>query len=232
MKEHGLDSLDALADLLKKDQRCRMGRQVVDAMTTNETLFFRDQYPFDALGEVMLPETKDSPVRIWSAASSTGQEAYSIAMTAAEAGSRVQILGTDISEQALAKAAGGTYTQMEVQRGMPARLLIKYFEQDNTNWRLKPEIRNMVRFQPANLVAPSLVSEMRGKGPFDIVFCRNVLIYFDVNARLQVIDNLAASMKDGGYLVTGAAEIPKGEKSSWEAVHFGNRNLWKLAARR
>ncbi|HCS13659.1 MAG: hypothetical protein COS82_01325 [Zetaproteobacteria bacterium CG06_land_8_20_14_3_00_59_53] len=235
LKEHSIATLNELADRLKKDRNSRLARQVVDAMTTNETLFFRDQYPFDALRDVMLPQCASSPVRIWSAASSTGQEAYSIAMIAAEAlggkGKRVEIAGTDISDQALTKAAGGTYTQMEVQRGMPARLLIKYFEQDGSNWRLKPEIRNMVRFGPANLVSPTLSSEMRGKGPFDIVFCRNVLIYFNVGARLQVIDNLAACMKDSGYLVTGAAEIPKGNKSRWEAVHFGNRNLWRLVAR-
>ena len=237
LKEHAIATLNELADRLKKDRNSRMSRQVVDAMTTNETLFFRDQYPFDALRDVMLPEcaAKGSPVRIWSAASSTGQEAYSIAMTAAEAmagkSTRVEIFGSDISDQALAKASGGSYSQMEVQRGMPARLLIKYFEQDGTNWRLKPEIRRMVRFQPANLVTSSLAAEMRGKGPFDIVFCRNVLIYFNVEARQQVIDNLAACMKDGGYLLTGATEIPKGNKSRWEAVHFGTRNLWRLAAR-
>jgi len=237
LKEHGMAGLNELADALKARQNSPIAHQVVDAMTTNETLFFRDQYPFEALRELMLPEcagNNGSGIRIWSAASSTGQEAYSIAMTAAEALSstgRVSITASDISEQALAKASGGIYSQMEVQRGMPVKLLVKYFEQDGTNWRLKPEIRRMVNFGPANLVSASLASEMRGKGPFDIVFCRNVLIYFSVQARAQVIDNLAACMKEGGFLVTGAAEVPRGERSKWEAVHYGNRNLWRLVGK-
>jgi len=235
LNDHGLSDLNELSDKIKMRRSSALADQVVDAMTTNETLFFRDQYPFDALRDVMLPEfsgNNGSGIRIWSAASSTGQEAYSIAMTATEAmpqaANRVHIFGTDISEKALNKAKKGCYSQIEVQRGMPARLLIKYFEQKDGAWVLKPEIRNMVNFKQANLVSPGLASVMRANGPFDIVFCRNVLIYFAVDARLEVIDNLARCMRENGILVTGAAEIPRGIRSEWKAQHVGNRNLWRL----
>ena len=235
VKKHDLRDINELADKVRMARNGALARQVVDAMTTNETLFFRDQYPFDALRELMLPAcagNNGSPIRIWSAAASTGQEAYSIAMTACEAmpdaARRVRIEGSDISEDALRKATSGVYTQMEVQRGMPARLLIKYFEQDDNEWKIKPEIRRMVRFRPANLVAPNLAADMRAAGPFDIVFCRNVLIYFSVEARQDVIDNLARCMRDGGYFVSGATEIPRGRHSQWKSVRFGNRNLWQL----
>jgi len=235
VREHELSDLNALADKIKMQRNGDLANQVVDAMTTNETLFFRDQYPFDALRDVMLPEctaNNGSSIRIWSAASSTGQEAYSIAMTVAEAmpgtAKRVHIVGTDISDQALQKAASGQYSQIEVQRGMPARLLIKYFEQDGNNWSLKLAVRNMVNFKGANLVSSGLAADMRANGAFDIVFCRNVLIYFAVDARLEVIDNLARCMREGGFLVTGAAEIPRGQRSEWKSVPVGNRNLWRL----
>ncbi|MDX8392014.1 MAG: protein-glutamate O-methyltransferase CheR [Mariprofundaceae bacterium] len=235
VREHELSDLNALADKIKMQRSGALANQVVDAMTTNETLFFRDQYPYDALRDVMLPECTaktGATIRIWSAASSTGQEAYSIAMTAAEAlpgaATRVKIIGSDISEKALAKAASGSYSQIEVQRGMPARLLIQHFEQDGNNWTLKDNIRRMVSFRGANLVSSGLAGDMRSVGPFNIVFCRNVLIYFAVDARLEVIDNLARCMCEGGFLVTGAAEIPRGRYSEWEAIHVGNRNLWRL----
>jgi len=235
LKEYDLSDLDALADAVRMHQNSHLARNVVDSMTTNETLFFRDQYPFDTLRDIMLPEcisNNRSPIRIWSAAAATGQEAYSLAMTASEAlpmaGTRVRITATDISDTALRKAASGIYTRMEVQRGMPTKLIIRYFEQIGNNWALKPSIRGMVQFRKANLVTPLLSSEMRDAGPFDIVFCRNVLIYFSVDTRYKVIDNLARCMRKHAYLVTGATEIPQGRCSQWDAVHIGNRNLWRL----
>ena len=237
LREHGLKDLNELADAIRQRRNADLARAVVDAMTTNETLFFRDGYPFEALRERMLPDCMrhGGPVRIWSAAASTGQEAWSIAITAAEsmpgAASRVRILGTDISESALAKAREAAYTRMEVGRGMPPELLARYFDEDDRVWRVKPAIRGMVSFRHANLVAPTMPEEMRPHGPFDIVFCRNVLIYFDVDTRRNVVDNIARCMREGGWLVGGATEIPNGRRSRWEPEAFGNRNLWRLAAR-
>ena len=237
LREHGLKDLNELADAIRQRRNVDLARAVVDAMTTNETLFFRDGYPFEALRERMLPDCMrhGGPVRIWSAAASTGQEAWSIAITAAEsmpgAASRVRILGTDISESALAKAREAAYTRMEVGRGMPPELLARYFDEDDRVWRVKPAIRGMVSFRHANLVAPAMPEEMRPHGPFDIVFCRNVLIYFDVDTRRNVVDNIARCMREGGWLVGGATEIPNGRRSRWEPEAFGNRNLWRLAAR-
>ncbi len=235
-REHGLKDLNELADAIRYKRDMKLAREVVDAMTTNETLFFRDGYPFEALREIMLPDCRKngSAIRIWSAAASTGQEAWSIAITALEsmpdAASRVRIIGTDISRRALAKAEKAVYSRMEVSRGMPPDLLRKYFEQDDREWRLKSRVRQMARFMHANLVSPRMPEEMRPYGPFDIVFCRNVLIYFDVDTRRDVVDNLARCMRKGGWLVNGATEIPQGRRSRWEPVAVGNRNLWRLAA--
>lgn len=236
-REYGLKDLNELADAIRFRRDARLAREVVDAMTTNETLFFRDGYPFEALRDIMLPDCRisGSNIRIWSAAVSTGQEAWSIAITALEsmpdAAMRVRITGTDISRRALAKAEKAVYSRMEVSRGVPPELLDRYFEQVDREWRLKPRVRNMGRFMHANLISPRMTEEMRPHGPFDIVFCRNVLIYFDVDTRRDVVDNLARCMREGGWLVNGATEIPQGRRSRWEAVAVGNRNLWKLAAR-
>jgi len=235
LPEHGLTDLDALADALRQRRDPALARAVVDAMTTNETLFFRDGYPFEALRERMLPDclAGGGTVRVWSAAASTGQEAWSIAITAAEAGaaSRVRILGTDISESALARAREAAYTPMEVRRGLPPDLLRKYFVEDDRMWRVKPAIRRMVEFRSANLVSPRLPDAMRMHGPFDIVFCRNVLIYFDTDTRQNVVDNIARCMREGGWLVNGATEIPNGRVSRWEPVPVGGRRLWRLTAK-
>jgi len=237
VRNNKLDSLNAIAAELRRDENGPLAKQVVDAMTTNETLFFRDRYPYDALKTFIFPELMqgvgmNKKIRIWSAASSRGQEPYSIAITASEsvprAETHVQITGTDISPTALEYAKNGLYTQMEVQRGMPVKLLVRFFGQEDMCWRVRPELRKMLNFQLANLISPKLIHTVRGAQPFDLVFCRNVLIYFSVEERRRVIDRIAQCMKKGGYLITGATEPAVGVHSRWEAIRFENRNLWKL----
>jgi len=237
LRDHGLDDVNALSRQVRKQPDGDLARQVLDAMTTNETLFFRDQYPFDALRDLIFPELMaakgagSQKINIWSAASSTGQEACSIAMTACESvpgAGRVHILGTDFSAKAVEKASSGVYSQMEVQRGMPIKLLVRFFEQDGTRWNVRPELKKMMSFQHANLVEDRLVMNVRRHGPFDVVFCRNVLIYFTPEERAKVVDRIARSMRKGGYFVSGATETPEGRTSRWEQVLFRGKRLWKL----
>jgi chemotaxis protein methyltransferase CheR len=178
---------------------------VVEAMSSTETQFFRDRAPFEQMRADILPAlaaSRKDPIRIWSAGCATGQEPYSLAMLAQEApGVRVDIFATDLSERCLEKAQAGLYTQFEVQRGLPARLLIKYFDKVEDAWLLSPRLRQMVRFARLNLL-----SDLRGGGPFDVVFCRYVLSAFDESTRKAVLEQIAATLADDGYLVLGASE--------------------------
>ena len=229
--------MDTLAQQIKRDERGKLAHHFLDTMTTNETLFFRDGYPFEALKTLIFPEllhagNGHANIKIWSAASSRGQEAYSIAMTASEAvamaDKRVSILATDLSESVVDYAREAKYTQMEVQRGMPVKQLIRFFNQEGVDWFIRDELKGMLTFQTANLVDDGIIAQVRRFGPFDIVFCRNVLIYFSLEERKHVIDRLARSMKKGGYLITGATETPDGNRSKWECVIFKGKRLWKL----
>ncbi len=237
LRKHKIASLDKLAQEVRRKEMGPLAHEVVDAMTTNETLFFRDMYPYEALKTLIFPELVHSkgagkPINIWSAASSRGQEAISIALTAMEsvpqADRRVRLLGTDLSDEALAYAKEALYTQMEVQRGMPVKMLIRFFNQEASNWRVRPELTSMMTFKKGNLVSDHLSGTVRAHGPFDIVFLRNVLIYFTVEERKRVIDRIAANMVKGGYLITGATEVAQGVRSQWEMVTFKNKRLWKL----
>jgi len=240
-RKHGLESLDLLVDTIRKNERGELAAEVLDQMTTNETLFFRDAYPFAVLKKQLFPELlKNKPafsqIKVWSAAASTGQEAFSIAMTAMQtmpdAASRVKIIGTDLSSKAIAYANAAIYKQMEVQRGLPIQDLTKYFKQTGEHaWQMNDQLRAMVHFQEANLISPTLVTALRHYSPFDIVFCRNVLIYFDVEQRKDVIDHIARLTAIGGYLFTGAGEIVEGKSSKWETVRFENRPVWRLVSR-
>ncbi len=229
--------MDTLAQQIRRDEKGKLAHHFLDAMTTNETLFFRDAYPFEALKTLVFPELTHAgnghgDIKIWSAASSRGQESYSIAMTASEAvamaDKRVSILGTDLSESVIDYAREAKYTQMEVQRGMPVKQLIRFFNQEGVDWFVCDELKAMLTFQTANLVDDLLISQVRRFGPFDIVFCRNVLIYFSPEERKNVIDRLARTMKKGAYLFTGATETPEGHVSKWECVMFKGKRLWKL----
>jgi chemotaxis protein methyltransferase CheR len=185
--------------------------EVVEAMTTNETFFFRDKVPFDHLRDTILPALLQSrasrkSLRIWSAACSTGQEPYSIAMCLKEkaaqlAGWRIEIVGTDLSQEVLDKSRAGIYSQFEVQRGLPIQLLVKYFAQIGELWQLNSELRGMVQYRQLNLL-----QDFSSLGKFDVVFCRNVLIYFDQQTKTQIFERIARVTEPDGMLMLGAAE--------------------------
>jgi chemotaxis protein methyltransferase CheR len=189
--------------------------QVVEAMTTNESFFYRDKIPFDNFSMAIIPallaaRARERRIRIWCAAAATGQEPYSLAMCLKEmgqrlAGWRIEILATDLSTEALAKATTGVYNHFEVQRGLPIQLLVKYFTQTGDIWQISPDVRAMVRFQPVNLL-----HDFSEFGTFDVVFCRNVLIYFDQPTKISVLERLARQMPSDGYLALGAAETVVG----------------------
>jgi chemotaxis protein methyltransferase CheR len=185
--------------------------QVVEAMTTNETFFFRDKIPFDHLHDGVLPGLIQSrasrrSLRIWSAACSTGQEPYSIAMCLREygpalAGWRIEIVATDLSQEVLEKSKAGLYSQFEVQRGLPIQLLVKYFTQLGELWQLSADIRGMVQHRQLNLL-----QDFSHLGKFDVIFCRNVLIYFDQPTKASIFERLAKVLEPDGTLMLGAAE--------------------------
>jgi chemotaxis protein methyltransferase CheR len=209
LEQEHLRSLNELSNRLRCGAPESLRRQVAESMTTHETLFFRDSAVFDVLRKDLLPELAErrraiKTLRIWSAACSSGQEPYSLAMMLLEAGYsdwKLDILGTDLSSQILARAAAGRFFQIEVSRGLPAPLLVKYFLRAGLDWQIKQDVRRLVRFELFDLR-----HRMRGHGPFDIVLCRNVLIYFDIPTRKQILGELQASLAPGGYLVLGGSE--------------------------
>ena len=214
LRREALPGLDALALRLRGGRAEALAAEVVEALTTNESSFFRDGKPFEHLRRLMPRLAAARPpgqaLRVWSAACSSGQEAYSIAMTAMElgpalGGRRVDILGTDISREMLDRAQEGVFTQFEVQRGLPVQMLVKYFRQEGSRWRIAPELRAMVRWQPFNLL-----DDPRGLGRFDVIFCRNVLIYFDAPTKSRVLGRLAGILAADGALYLGGAETVLG----------------------
>jgi chemotaxis protein methyltransferase CheR len=188
---------------------------VVEAMTTNETFFFRDKVPFDHFRDTIMPEVLKAragrrSVRIWCAAGSTGQEPYSLAMTLKEMGAaltgwRVEIIATDLSQEVLEKAKAGVYSQFEVQRGLPIQMLMKYFKQTGETWQVHPELRAMIQHRQLNLL-----QDFSHLGTFDVIFCRNVLIYFDQETKINIFNRLARQIEPDGFLVLGAAETVVG----------------------
>ena len=207
----GFASLEAFVASLRAHPRNGQHRKAVEAMTINETSFFRDIRPFDALKQVVLPEViaRNAATRqlnIWSAACSSGQEPYSLAMLLREhfpqlAGWTIRIFGTDLSEEMLKRAASGRYGQLEVNRGLPAPLLIKYFQRSGLDWVIREELRRMVQFLPANLTGewPSLPR-------MDVVLIRNVMIYFDVETKKRILARIRGLLRPGGALFLGASE--------------------------
>ena len=209
-----------MADISDLVQKMKGGssaliNQVVEAMTTNETFFFRDKVPFDHLRDTIMPEVLRAraarkSIRIWCAAGSTGQEPYSIAMClkemgAALAGWRIEILATDLSQEVLEKSKAGIYSQFEVQRGLPIQLLVKYFKQMGELWQINADIRGMVQHRQLNLL-----HDFSQLGVFDVIFCRNVLIYFDQDTKSRIFARLAKAIEPDGFLVLGAAETVVG----------------------
>ena len=204
--------------------------EVVEAMTTNETFFFRDKIPFDHLRETILPDLVQArasrqSLRIWCAASSTGQEPYSVAMCVKEfaglAGWRVEILATDLSQEVLEKSKAGIYSQFEVQRGLPIQMLVKYFTQVGELWQLNPDIRAMVQHRQLNLL-----QDFSHLGKFDVIFCRNVLIYFDQGTKTAIFERLARMIEPDGVLTLGAAESVVGISEAFKP-YLDRRGLYR-----
>ncbi len=221
---------DFLADLQRRPNPANQ-RRIVDALTTNETSWFRDREPFAALTDVVLPElikarATTRKIRIWSAASSSGQEAYSLAILLSEnlpPGWTYEIMGTDISTEMVKRAETAEYSQVEVNRGLPAKQLVQYFERAGAHWRITPALRRNVSFRLMNLTAP-----LPALQPFDVIFLRNVLIYFDVAVKRTVLQNVSRLLRPDGWLFLGAAETTIGIDDNYERVAAGRTSAYRV----
>lgn len=225
--------LSGIGDLVQKMKTgaAALTIDVVEAMTTNETFFFRDKTPFDHLRETVIPALLQARaarrhLRIWCAAGSTGQEPYSIAMCLKEYGPtltgwRTEIIATDLSNEVLEKSRAGLYSQFEVQRGLPIQLLIKYFKQVGELWQINPDIRAMIQHRQLNLL-----QDFSHLGVFDVIFCRNVLIYFDQQTKTGVFTRLARQVEVDGFLALGAAETVVGLTDAFKP-HPDRRGLYR-----
>ncbi len=235
-RKAGAPGLAELVQKLRAPQAEPLIAEVVEAMMTNETFFFRDKIPFEHFRDGIMPamlaaRSAQRRLRIWCAAASTGQEPYSLAMALKEMGRsllgwRIEILATDLGSEVLEKAKAGVYSQFEVQRGLPIQLLIKYFKQIGDTWQVVPEIRAMVQFRSLNLL-----NDFSNLGMFDVVFCRNVLIYFDQPTKISVLERLARVTEPDGFLVLGAAETVIGLTDHFRpltdrrGLYMPNRNV-------
>ncbi len=226
----GMRGLDELYRKAKTHMTSSLKEEIVEAMTTNETYFFRDIHPFEALKKHVIPEIsaqKKDKLDIWSAACSTGQEPYSIAILLAEhfpalINGRAKILATDISKKAVKKGAEGRFTQVEVNRGLPVTILVKYFKQQGAFWIVDGKPKKIINFRQMNLLSP-----MVGLAHFDIIFCRYVLIYFDQETKKQILQKLVKSLNPGGYLFLGATETPMTLPPGIKKQKFGRAICWK-----
>ncbi len=234
-RRHGFKGIDELVQAIRVSRDEGLLKDVTEAMTTNESFFFRDTKPFDQFRDIVLPHilreraTKKS-FRIWSAACSNGQEPYSLAMVLKErgaelAGWNIDIIATDLSDEVLTKAREGRYSQFEVQRGLPINLLVKYFKQEQDLWQIDASLRQMVKFRPFNLL-----NSPTSLGSFDVVFCRNVLIYFDRDTKSSVLSSIAKLMPSDGFLYLGGAETVLGISDQFELV-TGQRGIYGLTGR-
>lgn len=227
MQDQGCDTLTQLVDRLTAPGGGALKEGVIDAMTTNETLWFRDAHPFDILRDKILPEwhEKNSTgrLRIWSAACSTGQEPYSISMVldeykqlnAGQLKSGAEIIATDISSNVLSRARGGVYEMLAIGRGLSKERLHRYFSDHGDGcWAVKPEIKSRVRFNNLNLLG-----SYAGLGQFDVVFCRNVLIYFSTERKIEILRKIHKTLKPGGYLLLGASESLSGLNDCYKMIH-------------
>ena len=227
----GLPGITELVQKMKNGSAEPLIAEVVEAMTTNETFFFRDKIPFDHLREAMVPELLQARanrrvLRIWCAASSTGQEPYSIAMCLKEMGAalsgwRIEVVATDLSHGVLEKSKAGLFSQFEVQRGLPIQLLVKHFTQVGEMWQLNADIRAMVQHRQLNLL-----QDFGHLGSFDIIFCRNVLIYFDQETKAGIFERLAKTAEPDGFMVLGAAESVVGISDAFKP-HPDRRGLYR-----
>jgi chemotaxis protein methyltransferase CheR len=231
VREYRCSSYRELCNRAKMDSSKSIENRIVDAISTNETLFFRDARPFEVLQHKILPDLIDRrteqssglfpiPIRIWSAACSTGQEAYSIAIVLRELlpnlkKYNIKLRGTDISDAAIAQASYGRYNKFEIERGLTQRMLQKYFVPNGGNWRICDEIRAMVAFGKQNILKP-----FNGLGKVDIIFCRNVAIYFRLEDRKRLFENIANVLEPDGYLIIGSTESLSGISSVFESKRY------------
>jgi len=229
VKQLRLSSINDLCAELHSKKDPGVGHQIAEAMTTNETYFFRDPAQYDAIRTVLLPMLKEErrgkrSLRFWSAAASTGQEAYSLAMLLLETelpGWDLQILGTDFSSKVVERARSGMYQQIEVNRGLPASLLVKHFHRSGIDWQVSDQVRQMARFETIDLRKP-----MRTLGPFDLVFCRNVMIYFDNQTKQNILKELHSTLFRGGWLLLGGAETAFGVDEWFEKKTVGSATVY------
>jgi chemotaxis protein methyltransferase CheR len=231
-RENGFDSLERLVSELQRPGSQKLTQQVVEAMTTNETSFFRDLHPFDALRQQIIPEliqkrAKERCLTIWSNACSSGQEVYTIAMIIREhfpelLGWKLKLIASDLSTQILDKAQQGTFNQTEVNRGLPMPLLLKNFEKKGLTWQIKEEVRKMVEFKVINLVEPFPTMPTP-----DVVFLRNVLIYFAPEMKQDILNKVRKMMKPDGFLFLGGAETTTNLNVSFERVQIGKAVCYK-----
>ncbi len=230
-RKWGYPSLEGMTQALQGVPDKDLVNDIIEAMTTNETSFFRDTRPFDTMKNFVIPYMAEKRAskrsfRLWSAAASSGQEAYSLAMifTQLQAsilkGFRFDIWATDISNEILEQARSGLYSQFEVQRGLPVDMLVSFFEQIDNKWQIKDEIKKMVKYDLFNLLDP-----MNSIGKFDIIFCRNVLIYFNEETKRIVLDNMAKQLEDDGVLFLGGAESVIGITDSFAPIP-GERGVY------
>jgi chemotaxis protein methyltransferase CheR len=230
MRKFNIASIGDLATKLRTGRDVALETAVVEAMTTNETFFFRDRTPFDLFKDHILPKmlterASRRKLRIWCAAASTGQEPYSLAMILDEAKARlagwqVEIVATDIANEVLDKARAGVYSQFEVQRGLPIQMLLKYFKQQGETWHISQQIKSMVSWKQLNLI-----KDFSTLGQFDIIYCRNVLIYFDQPTKTDVLRRLSNALSPDGVMLLGAAETVIGLTDALQP-HPDHRGLY------
>ncbi|MFO7477195.1 MAG: protein-glutamate O-methyltransferase CheR [Methyloceanibacter sp.] len=235
LRESGLPSLSHLVLAMLKPEAHALRSLVAQAVAVQESYFFRDKVPFHYFADVMLPalmakRERERRIRVWCAAAAGGQEPYSLAMELAEqngrlAGWNIEIVATDFVEEAFAKARLGVYSQFEVQRGLPVSLLVKYFKKVGNGWEIGPELRRKVEFRVHNLLDDS-----QALGTFDVIFCRNVLIYFDDAIKRAVLARLAARLAPDGYLVLGAAETTTGISGEFVPVPEGHHGVFRFTS--
>ncbi|MFA7323880.1 MAG: protein-glutamate O-methyltransferase CheR [Candidatus Nanopelagicales bacterium] len=235
MREYGVSDLVELANQISRDGSSPLAQAVIEAMTTNETSFFRDIHPFDALNETLLPELirsrqQSKRLAIWSAACSTGQELYSIAMLLDSAVTNlsdwdITLHGTDLSTEVLARARSARYSALEVNRGLRAQYLAKYFTRDGTHYLLAEHLRAWATFDRLNFIEP-----WPGLPRFDIVLCRNVLIYFELEVRQQIIRRIRDVLAPDGYLILGSAETSVGDVQGFTRLSVGRSTIYRKEA--
>lgn len=233
-QRNGMASVEELVQKMRASTNAALMEEVTEAMTTNESFFFRDKTPFEFLKDHIMPHFvasrgSNKQLKFWCAAASTGQEPYSIAMVLKEMNAQLpgwsyKILGTDLSNEVLEKAKAGSYSQFEVQRGLPINLLVKYFKQTGETWMIDPAIRAMVEYKNFNLLG-----SFASLGTFDIVYMRNVLIYFDRETKKSILERAAKLLAPDGFLVLGAAETVIGITEEFRPLK-SHRGLYQLAA--